>query len=144
MFLKFKIVIVISILSFTLFNCKEKQREPDPIPYQPVEITIYPNDPIYFKVQTIGGWLYLNGGVQGILLYRSTQTEFLAYERASTYLPDNAYALAKVQSDNFTCRDTVSNSKWQIIDGAVISGPATFPLRQYQTTYDGNALRIFN
>jgi Rieske Fe-S protein len=41
-----------------------------------------------------------------------------------------------VQSDGFTLKDTISGSKWQIIDGAVMSGPAQLPLRLYNTFYD--------
>jgi hypothetical protein len=126
--------------------CKKKASQ-DPnnnVPYTPVNVVIYPNDPIYFKIQAPGGWVYINGGVSGIIVYRKTTTEFVTIERTSTYDPNTFDARVKVQSDNFTCKDTISGSKWQIIDGAVISGPATLPLKIYHNTYDGNALRIYN
>lgn len=119
--------------------CKKKKTVQDNIAYQPVNITIYPNDPIYFKIQVVGGWVYINGGVNGIIVYRQSQTgasDFIAIERTSTYLPNEPSALAKVQSDNFTLKDTVSGSKWQLNNGSVLSGPATLPLRQYQAIYD--------
>jgi len=142
---KIKIVSVVIMCLLAVACKKDKQQDPNNnVPYTPVDITIYPNDPLYFKIQTPGGWVYITGGVRGIIVYRKTAEEFVALDRASTYYPDDASALAKVQSDSFTCKDTVSGSKWQIVDGAVISGPATLPLKKYNTTYQSGALRIFN
>jgi Rieske Fe-S protein len=122
------------------FSCKKKTVQ-DNIPYQNVYIRVYPNDPLNFKLQVVGGWIYYNGGVNGLIIYRKTTVganDFIALERTSTHLPDNVDARVKVQSDNFTLKDTISGSKWQIIDGAVTSGPATLPLRQYFTSFDSN------
>ncbi|MCW3075994.1 MAG: hypothetical protein JWO32_603 [Bacteroidetes bacterium] len=140
---------LIITFSFLLMCCHKKQngsqnQANNPVPNVPVDITIYPNDPLNFKIQGIGGWQYFNGGINGIVVYRKSQQEFVAIERTSSYYPDNAAAKAKVQSDSFTLRDTVSNSKWQIIDGTVTNGPAEWPLRVYSTNYDGNVLRIRN
>ncbi len=139
-------IIPLVVMALLAVTCKKKT-QPAPnnnVPYTQVNITIYPNDPLYFKVQTAGGWMYISGGTNGIILYRKTPTEFVALERTSTYYPDNAAALAKVQSDNFTCKDTISGSKWQIVDGVVMNGPATIALKRYNTSYDNNALRIYN
>lgn len=139
-------ILLISVIS--VFSCKKKKTIQDPVPYQTVNLTIYPNDPLNFKIQSVGGWIYVTGGVNGIIIYRkainNTNTDFVALERTSTYFPNDAYAKAKVQSDNFTCRDTISGSEWQIIDGAVQKAPATLPLKQYQTFFDGTTLRITN
>lgn len=131
--------------------CKKKSRAvQDNIAYQTVNVTIYTHDPLYFKLQSVGGWLYYNNaGVNGLIVYRKAQNssnDFVAIERTSTYLPNNPYAAVKVQSDNFTLKDTVSGSKWQMVDGAVITPPATLPLRIYTTFYDSGtgALTIKN
>jgi hypothetical protein len=132
-----------------VFSCKKKTIQ-DPIPFQNVNVTIYPNDPLNFKIQVVGGWMYYNGaGVNGLIIYRKTNVganDFIALDRTSTYLPDNASAKVKVQLDNFTLKDTISGSKWQIIDGSVLLGPATLPLKQYYTNYDSGtgALTIRN
>jgi hypothetical protein len=131
-----------------IFGCKKKTKTKNvaehPVPYVPIDITVYPNDPLNFKVQAIGGWIYLNGGINGIILYRKSQQEFVALERTSSYSPNNPNARAKVMADNFTCRDTISDSRWQIFDGGVTQGPAEWALRVYGTTYDGNSVRIRN
>ena len=120
----------------------------DNIAYQQVNLTIYPNDPLYFKLQTAGGWVYIEGGVNGIIIYRKTTTntpnDFVALERTSTELPNDPDARVKVQSDSFTLKDTISGAKWQIFDGGVISG-ASQNLRLYNAVFDGiNTLTIRN
>ena len=87
--------------------------------------------------------------MNGIIIYRKTTinspADFVAIERTSTALPDDPNAKVKVQSDNFTLKDTISGSKWQIFDGNVISGPATQNLRLYNAVFDGmNTLTIRN
>jgi len=148
MFRNFSILLL--CILFCTSSCKKKAKAvQDNIPYQTVNITIYPNDPSYFKIQSVGGWMYISGGVNGIIVYRKAQNsaaDFVAVERTSTYYPYDAYAAVKVQSDSFTLKDTISGSKWQIIDGAVMNGPATLPLRVYSTLYDNGtqALLIRN
>ncbi len=115
-----------------------------PVPSVPVNLTIYPNDPLNFNIQAIGGWMYFSGGKNGIIVYRKSEQEFVALERTSSQLPNNSNAKAIVLNDNFTLHDTISGSKWRIMDGAVTSGPATWPLRLYGTSYDGNLLKVIN
>lgn len=154
MFRKISIIVLITSSSF-FYNCKKKATTvvQDNIAYQAVNIVIYPNDPIYsaspHSIQYAGGWEYINGGVNGIIIYRqstnNTPTDFIAIERTSTYLPDNARAAVVVLSNNITLKDTVSGSTWQVFNGSVTSGPATQNLRLYNATYDGlNTLTIRN
>ncbi|MDF2447734.1 MAG: hypothetical protein K0R26_238 [Bacteroidota bacterium] len=150
MFRKICILSLPFFLFFFSFCKKKNQRVEDNIAYQTVNVTIYPNDPLYFKLQTAGGWVYYdNAGINGLIIYRKTTTnnpgDFVALERTSTYLPDDPKARVKVQSDNFTLKDTISGSKWQIFNGAVMSGPATQNLRLYNAVFDGiNTLTIRN
>lgn len=138
MFRIFSILLIV-VLSGSISCRKKAKTVQDNIAYQTVNITMYPNDPLYFRLGTVGGWVYYRGGINGLIIYRKAQNsaaDFVAIERTSTQLPDNPDALVKVQSDNFTLKDTISGSKWQIIDGAVLSGPAQLPLRIYSTFYD--------
>lgn len=142
MFNKISILVFVFVVALFSFCKKKNNTVQDNIAYQTVNITIYPNDPLYFKLQAVGGWVYISGGVNGIIVYRKTATnsptDFVALERTSTSLPDDQNARVKVQADNFTLKDTISNSKWQIVDGALISGPATQNLRSYNAIFDGN------
>lgn len=130
------------------FSCGKKSNNAitdNPVPIVPVNYITYPNDPLNFTIQAIGGWKYVdNVGINGIIIYRKSQEEFVAIERTSSYLPDNKAARVVVLNDNFTLADTISNSRWRIFDGTVTKGPAEWALRTYGTTYNGNALTIRN
>jgi hypothetical protein len=149
MFRKFSILFLLVFLSVFSFCKKKNQTVQDNIAYQTVNVTLYPNDPLYFKLQTAGGWVYYdNAGVNGLIIYRKTATnsptDFVALERTSTVLPNNPNAKVKVQSDSFTLKDTISGAKWQIFDGGIISG-ASQNLRLYNAVFDGiNTLTIRN
>jgi hypothetical protein len=140
-------LVIAGLLALSL-SCKKKQKATSvaehPVPSIPVQITVYPNDPLYFKIQSIGGWMYLDGGVNGLVVYRKSTEEFVALDRTSTALPDKPAARVLVQSDNFTLKDTISGSTWRIFDGTVTKGPAEWALRMYGTSYNGNSLRITN
>ena len=141
-----KLVLLMVLVS--LFSCKKKKDESaanNPVPYVSVNYTLYPDDPIYFKIQSIGGWMYIdNVGINGIIVYRKSMEEFFVIERTSSYLPGNPAAKVKVMSDNFILRDSISDSQWRINDAQVVKGPAQWPLRIYANTYINSALRITN
>ena len=143
-------ILFLFMMAFVFSFCKKKnQTVQDNIAYQTVNVTLYPNDPSYFKLQTAGGWVYYdNAGVNGLIIYRKTATnaptDFVAIERTSTVLPNDPNAKVKVQSDSFTLKDTISDAKWQIFDGGIISG-ASQNLRLYNAVFDGiNTLTIRN
>jgi hypothetical protein len=139
--------IFLASLLLLFVSCRKKKDEPvvnHPVPSVPVEINIYPNDPLNFRIQGIGGWMYFPGGLKGLIIYRKSNEEFVAIERTSSQLPGDDKAVVMVHSDNFTLRDTVSGSEWRIFDGAVTKGPAEWALRLYGTSYDGNQLRVRN
>lgn len=139
-------LILTGVLFLLLIGCKKKTKNnaDNPVPSVPVQITIYPNDPLNFKLHGIGGWMYYSGGINGIIVYRKSDQEFIAIERTSSQLPDNPKAAVQVMADNFTLKDTISLSEWRIFDGSVTKGPAQWGLRIYGTNFDGNALRIAN
>jgi len=127
-----------------MLSCNKTNTSTHPVPSVPVNILVYTNDPLYFSLQSIGGWQYISGGVQGIILYRKSAEEFVAIERASTQAPSDSKYRVHVLSDNFTLLDSVSKSTWSILDGQVTKGPATWALRLYGTSFNGQSLRIVN
>lgn len=147
MFRKISIIVLLAFSGLFSF-CKKNKQVQDNIAYQTVNISININNPLSFPIQTVGGWMYIDGGVNGIIVYRKTGTntpvDFVALERTSTELPNNPDAKVKVQSDSFTLKDTISGAKWQIYDGGIISG-ASQNLRLYNAVFDGiNTVTIRN
>lgn len=108
-----------------------------------VDFTLYMNEPSNIALNSVGGWVYVNAGTKGIIIYRRAPSEFTALERNCTYDPNATCAIVQVLS-GITSIDSCCTSRFSIFDGSVLNGPATQPLYQYRTFYDGNALRVSN
>ncbi len=115
-------------------SCKEKEY---PIPNVPVNLYINLDLPSYNALNAPGGWVYVEGGSRGIIIYRNFDS-FIALDRHSTYEPEKECAIVSVNPDNnFELLDSCSESKYSIISGVVIKGPAQHGLRRYNTYWDG-------
>ncbi|MES2139430.1 MAG: hypothetical protein V4511_06955 [Bacteroidota bacterium] len=130
-------VIVISIAA-----CKKDTN--NGVPITPVDIYLYTNNPSFVNLYGVGGWVYITGGVRGILVYRKSPSEFMAYDRNCTYQSSDACATVVVDATNILATDTCCHSKFSMYDGSVTQGPAGLPLKAYNTTFDGNVLHIYN
>jgi hypothetical protein len=109
-----------------------------------VDFSINVNNPSYIDLAVPGGWVYVNGGNQGIIIYRKTIDEFVAMDRLCMYQPSQ---LCRVHVDDteVIARDTTCcTSAYLLIDGTVTEGPSTLGLVRYNTTFNGTTLRVFN
>lgn len=113
------------------------------MPSVPVNITININNPSYSNLQVSGGWVYVTGGIEGIILYRRDSQVINAFDRLSPYQPER-YCRVFVDSSDVFAVDTCSNSKFLLYDGSANSGPANQPLLQYATTFNGTTLTVTN
>lgn len=138
--------ILIFGLSFLLFGqmaCKDDDENRN-IPLVDVFFDININDPDFINLQTIGGWEYVTGGSRGIIIYRSSNTEFKAYDRHCTFQPSSTCALVSVDATNITASDVCCGSSFLLINGSVTRPPATAPLKEYNTIFDGTILSVRN
>ncbi len=127
-----------------LTGCKKNKTHP--VPSVPFDITIDLNLPSYNALLGVSGYAYVNGGSRGIIVYRRSIDEFVAFDRHSPEDPSGICAEPLYPDpDNFlTLKDSCSGAKFSLYDGSAISG-SEFGLRQYQTLYGGsNLLRIYN
>ncbi|HQV00459.1 MAG: hypothetical protein JNK61_08610 [Bacteroidia bacterium] len=132
-----------------LTGCKKNQGLIDNVP---VDILIYLNQPAYVKLQTPGGWAYLNGGVKGIIVYNAGGNIFRAYDQSCTYDPNSSCSKVMVTADNITAVDSCCGgdacckSKYSIGNGEPLAGSSTNALVQYRTflSADGSQLSIVN
>ena len=131
----YKQILLVSFFSILFYTCK-KDNNDNNVPNVLVDIFIYANQPSFIDVSVVGGWTYVTGGVRGILLYRKTTTEFMAYERNCTYDPSEACATVFVDGTNILASDTCCGSTFSIYDGTITQGPAGLPLKVYNTTFD--------
>ncbi len=124
------------LLNMTLFlSCNEKK---NPVPNVSVDFYVDLTDPLYYDLQITGGYVYVTGGVSGILVYCISADEYRAYDRACPY--DIDCGRVTVKEDGFFAVDSVCcGSEFSLFfDGAAEKGPAQFPLKQYACIYDKN------
>ncbi|MBL7952035.1 MAG: hypothetical protein JNM62_09970 [Flavobacteriales bacterium] len=132
---------IVSIAAISV-ACKKDQR--GGVPLNVVDISINVNNPAYADLAVPGGWLYLSGGSMGLIVYRSSPTDFVALDRHCPYQPENMCRLI-VDESEITARDTACcHSAYLITNGSVTEGPAALSLQQYNTSFNGTTLRIYN
>ena len=156
-------LLILIILLPLLHGCKKYPENPNR-PILPNPITIYPNTMQYQDLNFISGWAYITSDIEstsrGIIVYRMSDTEFLAYDRIPPNEPD-----ACTDSHGNTTRlvvdfpfvvDLCNNAYYNILNGQIIiatpdkipdfptEGTIVYPLIQYHTLYDGSKLTITN
>jgi hypothetical protein len=133
------------IISFNLLLTSCEEKDPYPIPNVPVNLLLNLDLPSYQNLNAPGGWVYINGGSRGIIVYRNFN-EFIALDRHSTYDSDNSCAIVSVDINNsFVLNDSCSTSQYNMLDGTVVTGPAKWGLKSYNTSWDGAyTVQIYN
>lgn len=133
------------LIVFLSLSCKKDE---DVIPYVQVNFTISLSDPDYSDLNAIGNSLVVFGGYNGIVIYRLSNDEFLAYERSCTYEPTKQCDMTIDVEVQYLISCNCCNSVFLLIDGSPTDDtkPAILPLKQYQAVYyqDGNFLHVFN
>jgi nitrite reductase/ring-hydroxylating ferredoxin subunit len=138
-----KVLLTMGILFFLSASCKKEEQQTE-IPYMVVNFSLNPNGTQYIHLNAVNGWETVYGGYNGILIFRISVNEFVAFERACPYDPLITGAQVKVEDSEITCVCPICGSKFIMTDGTPFEGPSHFPLKQYQTMYDGNLLYITN
>ncbi len=131
---------------YVLFLCLCCSKQRNIVPNVYVDQYINLSLPSYGTLNIIGGWSYITGGSRGIIVYRQSYNQFSAYDRHCTYNADNPCGKASVDSTNSFVECSCDGSQFQLFDGLVIQGPASYSLKNYQTSYDelNNILHIYN
>jgi nitrite reductase/ring-hydroxylating ferredoxin subunit len=141
--MKVRTILFFVVIIFQLFSCDRDRN--NVIPNVLVDIEININNPEYIQISGPGGSMYLTGGSRGIIVYRVSQDQFMAYDRHCPYNPtDDCGQVSFDTSSAVILKDACCSSQFLITDGSVHSGPATNSLKRYQTYFDGTILRVYN
>ena len=138
----FSKIIIFLLLLISFSNCDNPENK---IPYVYVDIVIDLDKPEFFELNSIGNYVYITGGLSGIVIYKDSRDVFFAYERACPYDPECGRVIVK--DNGYQLTDTCCGSVFSLtMDGAVIEGPSKMSLRKYNTYYYSysNELRITN
>lgn len=136
------------LLLFLLFVCLlpqcKKEKQQNEVPTVAVSIALDPNSTEYLRLNSVNGWEYLTGGYRGIIVFRASTNGFMAYDRACPYDWNQTSTRMVVDSSGITTVCPSCNSKFILIDGSPYSGPSPYPMKQYQTSFNGTTLYIYN
>ncbi len=122
-----------------------KDDESENFPNVSVNLTIYPGTGSYYALGAVGGSMTLNGGVNGLIIYRRSLNEFMVFDRACTYAPNNPCEKIELEdAGGFTAKDSCCGSIFLLSTGENWSGPAPYGLKRYASYYDGASLTIWN
>jgi len=136
-----KLVIIIFGLMLLLHSCRPYRHEI--LPYVPVNFTVYLTDPGFMVLQNPSTYVYVTGGIAGIILYRLDAMTFLAYDRACPYDWDLTTDLLMVNGLTISCASC--GSIFSILDGTVIRGPSNYGLLPYKVVFNGhNRITVTN
>lgn len=141
---------IIRLLKFSLLIAIVAGCDPslvdDPIPLTTFDdIVINLSFPEYVDLNKEGGFKdigNLNGGVRGIILYRTSASSFIAFEKNCSYRPNEACATVEIHSSGLFMMDPCCGSSFLFTDGQPNGGPAWRPLQQYRTQLNGTTLTI--
>ena len=100
-----------------------------------VDITLDLTQPANSALNNVGGYIYSNS----LIIARISQTEFAAVSSICTHQGNTVYYDSP--GKEFHCPAHGSNFS---TSGSVINGPAGSPLKKYNTTLNGNLLRVFS
>ncbi|MDB5133201.1 MAG: hypothetical protein JWR02_2950 [Mucilaginibacter sp.] len=126
---------------FCLLSCGKSG---DVVPYVPVNFQATLTDPRYSALNVPGGAVLVNGyGVAGLILYREADGTYAAYDRCSSYMPQNRCAVT-LDAGNFTATDPCSEAKFSLIDGTPVKAPATRSLKSYSINVSNFEIFVSN
>lgn len=160
--IKLHLLILIALPTF-FYGCKQYPENPNR-PILPAPITIYPNTWQYHDLNLVSGWIYITSDTEstsrGIIVYRQSDTEFLAYDRMPPNEPDACADTlgntTRLVVDFPFVVDDCNNAYYNILNGQLIvrepdmipsfptDGTMVYPLIQYHTNFDGSKLVISN
>jgi hypothetical protein len=113
------------------------------VPNVAVDIEINLNDIDNAALRLIGGYIYVPGGVRGIIVRRESQDIYRAFERNCTFQPRDTCAIVDMNASGFYMEDDCCGSTFDL-SGFVTGGPAQFPLKEYSVSQAGDILFIVN
>jgi hypothetical protein len=128
-------------LVLVISSCKDTGNYRDPLPYVYVNEQVFMNELRSLPLTTRdGAYIYITGGLKGIIVYRKGPGQFVALDRQS---PGPGGCPVRVAIAQQYVEDSCSNSQFDF-NGYLLTGSAGANLRSYNLSYDGIKIVITN
>lgn len=124
-----------------LFSGCDSDAPESAIPYVYVYQEINLNDIRYQELHQPNGYIYIPGGVRGIIVISNGFGDYTAFDRACSYHPAEDCAQIEMHESGFYLFDDCCDSTFNL-SGQPTGGPARTPLRRYNTFLNGDYLII--
>ncbi|MCG2794132.1 MAG: hypothetical protein L6262_11365 [Weeksellaceae bacterium] len=141
----FTLILTVSLLTFSS-SCSERNETVSCFPNATISLQLNLNLPSYFKLQTIGSWVYVNevgSGTRGLIVVRIT-SGFKVYDRNAPHIcPDTDTTLEVKNDTSVYCPK--DKAEWILITGQP-TAVANIPPKTYAYSFDpiSNILSIYN
>lgn len=133
--------------------CRDDERiDPSRDFFPPINVFVTVNTlfPQYAELNIPLGYVYLTEGYRGIVLCRTADDRYVAYDRTCSYNTKDSCAFVSMDSNRVQLRcgqfrpnfQQCCNSRFDASSGIPISGDARIPLRQYFTSVQGTTITI--
>lgn len=100
---------------------------------------------MYSALFGVGGYIILpNEGAGGLLVVRATGDQVFAFDLQCTKDVYDPNSQARPDDSELFVECPVCESRWQLLNGQLNKGPATFSLLQYKTSFDGHVAKVYN
>lgn len=137
-----KLILYCLIMLFGWVSCGDSEQI-TPVIDIPINKIIDLNSLVYQRLQFNGGFVYENGGLRGLIIYRKNATTYYAFDRACTYRINNTCEKIEVDGSTFFLFDPCCQSRFDW-EGQPTSGVARANLVRYRTSLSGSVLYVNN
>ena len=126
---------------FFLSTCNTKD---DYIQEVYVNINIDLNLPEYSDLQVSGNSIFIEGGVEGIIIYHGVGNDYKVYDRNCSYEPSLSCSQIDSVDAGIAYCGCCTSAFLLSNDASVLNSPALLPLKKYYWTLTGSRMHISN
>ena len=137
--MKLALYILSALLFFSTCNTKD-----DYIQEVYVNINIDLNLPEYSDLQVSGSSIFIEGGVEGIIIYHGVGNDYKVYDRNCSYEPSLSCSQIDSVDAGIAYCGCCSSAFLLSNEASVLNSPALLPLKKYYWTLSGSQMHISN
>ena len=100
--------------------------------------------PQYSEINITGNAFFIEGGVEGIIIFKDVGDNFKIYDRNCSYEPSSMCAKIDSISSGIAFCGCCSSAFLISSSGEAINAPAILPLKKYSWSLSNNILHIYN